>query len=82
MLRMPDLFTTRADSHAVASPCVAVCTMNPASDFCDGCQRTIDEIAAWSIMDNTEKRQVWVRIGQRKARAAAAQLQPPVRGPL
>ncbi len=77
---MTDQFTTRADRHAVASPCVAVCTMNPASDFCDGCQRTIDEIAAWSIMDNDEKRQVWVRIGQRKARAAALQLPASGRG--
>jgi uncharacterized protein len=67
---MSELFTTRASSHAVASPCVAICTMNPASDFCDGCQRTIGEIAAWSTMSNDEKRQVWVRIGQRKARAA------------
>lgn len=70
---MADTFTTRAALHAVPSPCIAVCTMNPASDFCDGCQRTIGEIAAWSTMDNADKRQVWVRIGQRRARAAAPQ---------
>lgn len=54
--------------------------MDPASDFCDGCQRTIDEIATWSIMDNDEKRQVWVRIGERKARAAALAAQPALKG--
>ncbi len=75
---MPDLFTTRADSHAVASPCVAVCAMNPANDFCDGCQRTIDEIAAWSTMNNQAKRQVWARIGERRARAATLGAQPAV----
>ena len=61
-------YTTRAAIHAVPSPCVAICTMNPASDFCDGCQRTIDEIAGWSAFSNDEKRQVWVRIGQRRTR--------------
>lgn len=77
---MSDVFTTRAPLHAVPSPCIAVCAMNPASDFCDGCQRTIDEIAAWSTMDNTEKRQVWARIGQRRAGAAALQAPVPGRG--
>ncbi len=67
---MSDVFTTRAALHAVPSPCVAVCTLNPANDFCDGCQRTIAEIAGWSAFSNDEKRQVWERIGQRRARAA------------
>ena len=61
-------YTTRAAIHAVPSPCVAICTMNAASDFCDGCQRTLDEIAGWSAFSNDEKRQVWVRIGQRRTR--------------
>lgn len=65
------IYTTRAAIHAVPSPCVAVCTMNPASDFCDGCQRTIGEIAGWSEFSNDEKRQVWARIGQRRERLAA-----------
>lgn len=65
-------YTTRAAIHAVPSPCVAICTMNPASEFCDGCQRTLDEIAAWPQMDNAAKRQVWVRIGQRKAQLAGS----------
>jgi uncharacterized protein len=69
---MADIFTTRAASHAVPSPCVAICTMNPASDFCDGCQRTIGEIASWSDFSNSEKQQVWLRIGERRARAALA----------
>lgn len=66
---MSDTFTTRANIHAVASPCVAVCKMNPASDFCDGCQRTMSEITAWPSMSNEGKRQVWIRIGERRALA-------------
>jgi predicted Fe-S protein YdhL (DUF1289 family) len=33
--------------------------MDPASGFCEGCLRTIDEIAAWSGMDDATRRSVW-----------------------
>ena len=66
-----DLYTTRAASHAVASPCVAVCKMNLANDFCDGCLRTIDEIAAWSKLGNEGKRLIWRQIEQRRANLSA-----------
>lgn len=49
----------------VPSPCVSVCAMDAASGWCGGCLRTIDEIAAWSVMDDAQKRQVWQLIGQR-----------------
>lgn len=39
--------------------------MNAASQLCDGCFRTLDEIAAWSLMDDEGKRTVWARIEQR-----------------
>ena len=35
----------------VASPCVNVCRMHAGSGWCEGCLRTIDEIAAWSRLD-------------------------------
>ena len=41
------------------SPCIGVCIIDPASGFCLGCARTIAEIAAWSRMDDGEKRRVW-----------------------
>jgi predicted Fe-S protein YdhL (DUF1289 family) len=47
------------------SPCISLCTMNAASQLCDGCFRTLDEIAAWSRMDDEDKRTVWARIEQR-----------------
>ncbi len=34
----------------VQSPCVKVCVVHPAARICVGCLRTIDEIAAWSLM--------------------------------
>jgi predicted Fe-S protein YdhL (DUF1289 family) len=41
--------------------------MNPGSGLCEGCLRTIDEIAGWSTMDDADKRAVLVAISQRRA---------------
>jgi uncharacterized protein len=51
----------------VPSPCMSVCRMDPLSGFCEGCLRTLDEIAAWSTLDDAAKRQVWHLIRQRAA---------------
>jgi uncharacterized protein len=51
----------------VPSPCVSVCRMDPASELCEGCFRTLDEIALWGRMEEEGKREVWRLIGQRIA---------------
>ena len=58
-----------ASADQVPSPCVSICTMDAASGLCLGCARTLDEIAAWSVLDDDERREVWVRIGVRRAAA-------------
>jgi hypothetical protein len=66
-----ELLTERARRVAagvgedVPSPCVSICRMDPATDLCEGCLRTLDEIAAWSRMPDEEKRSVWARIALR-----------------
>ena len=50
---------------ALPSPCVSVCRMDAASGLCEGCLRTIDEIAAWGLLDDESKRAVWLKIEQR-----------------
>jgi uncharacterized protein len=50
----------------VPSPCVNVCTMNAATGLCNGCLRTIDEIAAWGSSSNAYKRQVLTAIEARR----------------
>jgi uncharacterized protein len=52
----------------VPSPCVSVCRMNMDTELCEGCLRTLDEIAAWGRMDDATKREVWQFIGERLAR--------------
>jgi predicted Fe-S protein YdhL (DUF1289 family) len=41
--------------------------MDEARGWCTGCQRTLDEIAAWSILDDEEKRAVWVALPERRS---------------
>lgn len=55
-------------SQPVPSPCVSICRMDAASGLCEGCLRTLDEIAAWGALPEPDKRAVWARIEQRAAR--------------
>ena len=50
----------------VASPCVNVCRMHAGSGWCEGCLRTIDEIAAWSRLDDAGKREVLALLPKRR----------------
>jgi predicted Fe-S protein YdhL (DUF1289 family) len=51
----------------VPSPCINICRMDAASGLCEGCLRTIDEIAAWGSMADGDKRSVWQRLDERRA---------------
>ncbi|SIT39958.1 putative Fe-S protein [Paraburkholderia piptadeniae] len=59
----------------VPSPCINVCRMDPANGLCEGCLRTIDEIANWSSFDDAAKRAVWDEIERRHADLMAKQRQ-------
>jgi uncharacterized protein len=52
-------------SDFVPSPCISVCRMDPDSEVCEGCFRTLEEIAAWSRASEEEKRTIWRRLLQR-----------------
>jgi predicted Fe-S protein YdhL (DUF1289 family) len=56
-------------AEEVASPCINICRMNPATGLCEGCFRTLDEIAAWSMMSGEEKRAVIAQLPARSARS-------------
>lgn len=56
----------------VASPCVDVCRMDAASGWCEGCLRTIDEIAQWSALNDDAKREIWSRLALRRAASPAS----------
>ncbi|MDT6963508.1 DUF1289 domain-containing protein [Cupriavidus sp. SZY C1] len=52
----------------VPSPCRSVCKMDRDSGFCEGCLRTIDEIAGWSGADDAQRRRIWALLPARVAR--------------
>jgi hypothetical protein len=54
-------------ANNVPSPCISVCRMEPLSGLCEGCLRTLDEVARWSTMSEAGKRAVWMLIDQRAA---------------
>lgn len=54
------------DDDAVASPCVGVCRIDAEANWCTGCRRTLDEIAAWRDLDADGKRAVLERAAERR----------------
>ena len=65
-IKPADSVNNRPDQDYSASPCINVCVMNAASGLCDGCLRTLDEIAAWSCASDEQKRGIWQLIAQRR----------------
>lgn len=47
------------------SPCTGVCEIDQANGWCSGCNRTLDEIAAWSSAPPAFKRAVLARLTER-----------------
>lgn len=52
--------------RGVASPCIGICRMDADTALCEGCLRTLDEIAAWGGLDDAGRQAVWLRIGERR----------------
>ncbi|HHW76277.1 MAG TPA: DUF1289 domain-containing protein [Xanthomonadaceae bacterium] len=50
------------------SPCVGVCVINPQTQLCEGCFRTLDEIAAWWDYTPQQKNSVLAELEGRLAR--------------
>jgi hypothetical protein len=61
----------RASRRAIASPCISVCRLDPATGWCVGCLRTIDEIAAWGTLGDARRAQVMAELELRRADPAA-----------
>jgi predicted Fe-S protein YdhL (DUF1289 family) len=57
---------------AIDTPCSKVCTLDPASGFCRGCGRTIEEIAAWGRLTPGERRRIMALLPDRLALAKCA----------
>ena len=51
----------------IPSPCVKICVLDRDTGWCLGCMRDLEEIAAWSSMDDAERLMVLKRIDERRA---------------
>lgn len=54
---------------SVPSPCISVCRMDPDTGLCQGCFRTLDEIAAWGMADDDARRAIWRALAERARQA-------------
>jgi predicted Fe-S protein YdhL (DUF1289 family) len=65
-LRLRTQQVLAADASApVPSPCQSVCSMDTRNGLCQGCLRTLPEIAQWSQASPEAKRQIWLNIQSR-----------------
>jgi predicted Fe-S protein YdhL (DUF1289 family) len=64
------------DPNRVASPCISICRIDEASGLCIGCLRTLDEIAAWSVLAASEKRAVIAALPARKSSVSVELARP------
>lgn len=71
---------TTPATPAVPSPCINICRMDPATGLCEGCARTLDEIAGWSRYDNARKQAVLDALAHRPAPTARAASEDPFAG--
>lgn len=56
-------------ANPVPSPCISVCRIDASTGLCEGCTRTLAEIAEWGTMPDTERLEVWARIARRRGAA-------------
>ena len=53
-------------TQGVNSPCINVCRMNARTGYCEGCLRTIDEIACWSGYTDEDKLALIAKLAARR----------------
>jgi predicted Fe-S protein YdhL (DUF1289 family) len=57
---------------AIPSPCRQICRLGP-DELCDGCGRSLTEIARWGVLSAAERRAVMDRVAGWRIRGPAIQ---------
>jgi predicted Fe-S protein YdhL (DUF1289 family) len=65
--RPPEPLESQAamDMPRIETPCIKVCVIDRKSRLCEGCGRTIDEIAAWSVYTHEDRRRIMAELPSR-----------------
>ena len=72
MSDVPVVSVVSVDTPA-PSPCTGVCRIDERTGWCEGCMRTLDEIAGWSTFDDAARSGVWEALALRREQFAARQ---------
>jgi hypothetical protein len=56
---------------SISSPCSRVCIVDPTTGICEGCGRTLAEIARWGTMNEAERRAIMAGLDERMRQAFA-----------
>ena len=48
-----------------STPCIKVCIIDPASKLCEGCGRTLAEIAQWGRLSEAERLKIMAELPER-----------------
>ena len=54
------------ERRRVESPCIGVCVIDEASGLCEGCLRTLEEIALWGSSSPAQRREILARVNARR----------------
>jgi uncharacterized protein len=55
----------------IESPCEKICVVDPDSNICVGCNRTLDEIANWASYSHAERRAIMATLPARSGEGGA-----------
>jgi uncharacterized protein len=58
-----------AESRREESPCVGVCIIDEVTGLCEGCLRTLDEVAVWGSSSEQQRRAILAAIAVRRGGA-------------
>jgi len=51
---------------SVSTPCIRICVIDPVSKLCEGCGRTLAEIAQWSRLGEAERQAIMAELPKRR----------------
>ena len=61
-----------ASATSISSPCNRVCVVHPTARMCIGCGRSLDEIARWVALSETERTAIMAQLPARLAALSGA----------
>ncbi|MGX1741202.1 DUF1289 domain-containing protein [Bosea sp. NPDC055353] len=58
---------------SASTPCIKICVIDPVSKLCEGCGRTLAEIAQWGRLNEAERLAIMAALPERLAELNSAQ---------